>query len=75
MLPLVVMYENQVIPKGIKPIIQYWSSKNKYSITSIKNTINQIYNQKQSTKHNKKTIIKDNQNSIKKQSTTTINQL
>ena len=64
MLPLVVMYENQVIPKGIEPIIQYWSSKNKYSITSIKNTINQIYNQKQSTKHNKKQLsktIKNNQ--------------
>ena len=39
------------------------------------NTINQIYNKKTINKTQSKTIIKDNQNSIKKQSTTTINQL
>ena len=62
------MYENQVIPKGIKPIIQYWSSKNKYSNTSIKNTIKHNQSNIQSKAINKtqsKTIIKDNQNSIK----------
>ena len=58
MLPLIAMYENQMIPKGIKTIVQYYSRKNNYNKKSIKNTINQTYNQKQSTKHNKKQLSK-----------------
>ena len=42
MLPLLAMYENQVIPKGIKTIIQYYQAKTS-TITHQSNTIK--YNQ------------------------------